>query len=99
MTDEHLGRLFQEFTQADSTTTRKYGGTGLGLVITRRLCQMMGGTIDVASRTRPGSTFHGRLPDRQEADPAMESDADGPPTAAAIQAVARPHTEKKSGRD
>src|SRR5207237_8034048 len=42
MTSEQLGRLFQAFTQADVTTTRKYGGTGLGLVITRRFCQMMG---------------------------------------------------------
>jgi signal transduction histidine kinase len=43
MTAEQMGKLFQEFSQASSTTASKYGGTGLGLVISRRFCQMMGG--------------------------------------------------------
>jgi adenylate cyclase len=43
MTPEQMGKLFQEFSQADASTTRKYGGTGLGLVISLRFCQMMGG--------------------------------------------------------
>jgi two-component system, NtrC family, sensor kinase len=62
MTSEQLGKLFQEFAQASSTTASKYGGTGLGLVISRRFCQMMGGDITVESEPGHGSTFTIRLP-------------------------------------
>ena len=62
MTREQMGKLFQEFSQASSTTASKYGGTGLGLVISRRFCQMMGGDITVASEPGKGSVFTVRLP-------------------------------------
>jgi adenylate cyclase len=62
MTSEQMGKLFQEFSQASSTTASKYGGTGLGLVISRRFCQMMGGDITVESEPGRGSTFAIRLP-------------------------------------
>jgi len=65
MTPEQLGRLFQAFTQADSSTTRNFGGTGLGLTITRHFVIMLGGTIDVASAPGKGTTFSIVLPDRE----------------------------------
>ncbi len=64
MTDEQIGRLFQAFTQADSSTTRNFGGTGLGLTITRHFCAMLGGSIEVKSKPGEGSTFTILLPDR-----------------------------------
>ncbi|MEG4817654.1 PAS domain-containing protein [Microcoleus sp. K5-D4] len=62
MTPEQQERLFQPFTQADNSTTRKYGGTGLGLTISQRFCQMMGGDIEVISDLDCGSTFTVCLP-------------------------------------
>ena len=62
MTPDQMGKLFQEFSQASSATASKYGGTGLGLVISRRFCQMMGGDITVESEPGRGSTFTIRLP-------------------------------------
>lgn len=62
MDEATRARLFHPFTQADSSTTRKYGGTGLGLVISRRLAEIMNGTIRVDSIPGEGSTFTVRLP-------------------------------------
>jgi GAF domain-containing protein/CheY-like chemotaxis protein len=62
MTPEQLARLFEVFTQADAATTRRFGGTGLGLALSRRLCRMMGGDVTVESESGRGSTFTIRLP-------------------------------------
>ncbi|MCP4696256.1 MAG: response regulator [Gammaproteobacteria bacterium] len=62
MTAEQQKKLFQAFTQADASTTRKYGGTGLGLTITRRFIEMMEGSVKVESEFGHGSAFSVRLP-------------------------------------
>ena len=57
MSKEQVTKLFQAFTQADSSTTRKYGGTGLGLIITKHLSRIMGGDVEVSSAEGEGTTF------------------------------------------
>jgi CheY-like chemotaxis protein len=79
MTPEQVSRLFQDFTQADAATGRKYGGTGLGLALSRRLCRLMGGDIGVESAPGHGSTFTIRLPAAVAEAPA---EASVPPAAA-----------------
>jgi signal transduction histidine kinase/CheY-like chemotaxis protein len=71
MTVEQRRRLFQPFTQADASTTRKYGGTGLGLNITQRFCKLMGGSIEVESEPGVGSVFTARLP-AEVAEPKLQ---------------------------
>lgn len=66
LTAEQLGRLFQPFSQAEGSTTKKYGGSGLGLIISKRLCQMMGGDMTAASEHGKGSTFSVTLPTEPE---------------------------------
>ena len=62
LTAEQQVKLFQDFTQADSLTARRYGGTGLGLALSRKLARMMGGDVTVASEPGKGSVFTVRLP-------------------------------------
>ncbi len=64
ITPEQMDRLFRPFQQGDSSTSRRFGGTGLGLVLTRRFCEMMGGEVTVESRDGEGSTFTIRIPRR-----------------------------------
>ncbi len=71
MTPEQMGRLFESFSQAESSTSRRYGGTGLGLALTRRFGEMMGGSVTVESKPGVGSTFTMRLPTR--VDPAKRA--------------------------
>jgi PAS domain S-box-containing protein len=75
MTDRQIGRLFHAFSQAETSTSRKYGGTGLGLVISRRFAQLMGGDVFVDSTPGEGSTFTVRIPRRPPGDDASEMDA------------------------
>ncbi|SFI74508.1 PAS domain S-box-containing protein [Paenibacillus sp. UNC496MF] len=82
MTEEQLGRLFEPFVQADAETNRKYGGTGLGLVIVKRLVELMGGDVRVRSELGRGSAFSFAL-DLAVAEPpragrfAIRADAEG----------------------
>jgi signal transduction histidine kinase/CheY-like chemotaxis protein len=77
MTAEQQAKLFEEFSQAESSTAQRYGGTGLGLAITRKLARMMGGDVTVTSEPGKGSVFTVRLPGGEATGPTQESRAHG----------------------
>jgi hypothetical protein len=77
ITAEQISRLFEAFSQAEAHTARKYGGTGLGLALSREFCRMMGGDITVESVAGEGSTFTVTLP-------TVVADAEAPPNAEQI---------------
>jgi adenylate cyclase len=80
MTVEQQAKLFEEFTQADSSTARQYGGTGLGLAITRKLARMMGGDVTVTSEPGNGSIFTVRLPGSADLEARRLTTSEGRPS-------------------
>ena len=85
MSEDGLKKLFQAFSQAEADTSQKFGGTGLGLALTRRFCTLMGGSINVESKPGQGSCFIIDLPARA-VDPAPA--CDGEPAAVALAGAA-----------
>jgi len=77
--EDRLGKIFRSFTQADSDTTRKYGGTGLGLTISRQLLKLQNGNISVSSKPETGSTFSFEIPYKIGTPESMSMEQPGQP--------------------
>ncbi len=75
---DKVDHVFEEFSQADESTTRNFGGTGLGLAITKRFCQMMGGDVSLESEVGVGSCFTIRIPVRVQTEATAEASESGP---------------------
>ena len=91
MSPEQLGRLFQAFQQADSSTSRKYGGTGLGLVISKKFSEMMGGRVWAESEEGKGSTFTLEIPaEVKKADTKVTAKSTAPASATRTVLVVSP---------
>ncbi|UCG24878.1 MAG: response regulator [Chloroflexota bacterium] len=89
--EDKIGQVFEAFSQADESTTRNYGGTGLGLPISRQFCRMMGGDLTAASEVGKGSTFTITLPAKVDALKAAKAAA-----AAAEEGEPERHTEMEN---
>ena len=77
MEEQQCVEVFKPYTQADSSTTRKYGGTGLGLTISRQYCEMMGGSLEVSSKLGKGSTFTVKIPTNDSIDEGIKQKSVG----------------------
>src|SRR5205814_4756223 len=81
---ERLAEVFEKFAQVESANYRRFGGTGLGLAVSRQLAELMGGRLDAESAPGVGSTFRLRLPVRPADPSALEAENEAPEPAAPL---------------